>query len=51
MRQADLVPLLGTPSIVPEVLSGKRHLALSHIKRLAQRFHVPAGVFVEHNNR
>jgi HTH-type transcriptional regulator / antitoxin HigA len=47
LTQADLVPLFGTRSIISEVLSGKRHLALSHITRLAERFGLPADVFVE----
>jgi antitoxin component HigA of HigAB toxin-antitoxin module len=47
LTQVDLVPLLGTPSIVSEVLSGKRHLALSHITRLADHFGLPADVFLE----
>ena len=46
LTQADLVTLFGTPSIVSEVLSGKRRLALSHIARLADRFGVPADVFI-----
>ena len=47
LTQADLAPLFGARSIVSEVLSGKRHLALSHIARLAERFGVPADVFME----
>jgi HTH-type transcriptional regulator/antitoxin HigA len=46
LTQADLAPLFGTRSIVSEVLSGKRRLALSHITRLAERFGVPATVFI-----
>lgn len=46
LTQADLAPLLGTPSIVSEVLSGKRRLALAHITRLAEHFGVPADVFI-----
>ena len=47
LTQADLAPLLGTPSIVSEVLSGKRRLALTHITRLAERFGLPADVFID----
>jgi len=47
LTQADLVPLFGTPSLVSEVLSGKRKLALAHIKRLAAHFGLPAGVFID----
>lgn len=46
LTQADLVPLFGTPSVVSEVLSGKRRLALDHIKRLAAHFGLPADVFI-----
>ncbi|HEU4784262.1 MAG TPA: helix-turn-helix domain-containing protein [Ktedonobacterales bacterium] len=46
LTQADLVPDFGTRSIVSEVLAGKRHLALTHIARLAERFGVPADVFI-----
>ena len=47
LSQSDLVPLLGTPSVVSEVLSGKRRLALTHIRRLADYFGLPADVFIE----
>ena len=46
LTQADLAPLFGTRSIVSEVLAGKRRLALSHIARLAERYGVPADVFI-----
>lgn len=45
LTQVDLVPQFGTRSIVSEVLAGKRHLALAHITRLAERFGLPATVF------
>jgi HTH-type transcriptional regulator/antitoxin HigA len=47
LSQADLVPFFGTPSLVSAVLSGKRRLALSHIRRLAAHFGVPADVFID----
>jgi HTH-type transcriptional regulator/antitoxin HigA len=47
LKQSDLVPLFGSPSIISEVLSGKRPLALSHMKRLATHFGVPVSVFIE----
>jgi HTH-type transcriptional regulator/antitoxin HigA len=47
LTQADLVPEFGTASVVSEVLSGKRRLALTHIKRLAARFGLPADVFLD----
>lgn len=47
MNQHDLVPILGNKSTVSEVLSGKRRLALTHIKKLSQHFGVPADVFID----
>lgn len=46
LSQADLVPLFGTPSVVSEVLAGKRRLALAHIRRLAAHFGLPADIFI-----
>jgi len=46
LRQKDLVDVFGTPSIVSEVLNGKRQLTTAHIKKLSQRFHVPAELFI-----
>ena len=46
LRQIDLAPLFGSKSIVSEVLSGKRPLALNHIRKLSERFGVPADVFI-----
>src|SRR5258708_18852665 len=45
LRQKDLVDVFGTPSIVSEVLNGKRGLTIEHIKKLSGRFHVSAEVF------
>ena len=47
LQQKDLVPLFGTPSIVSEVLSGKRPLAFTHIKRLSARFGLPLDAFID----
>lgn len=46
LQQKDLTPLFGTASIVSEVLSGKRPLAFSHLKRLSQRFGLPVDAFI-----
>lgn len=46
LKQTDLVSIFGTKSVVPEVLSGKRSLALSHIQGLSARFGLPADVFL-----
>lgn len=45
LRQKDLAPLLGTESIVSEVLSGKRPLTKQHIEKLSERFNVSPAVF------
>jgi HTH-type transcriptional regulator/antitoxin HigA len=45
LRQKDLVAVFGTPSIVSEVLNGKRNLTAEHIRRLSKRFHVSPEVF------
>ena len=43
--QRALVPIFGTPSIVSEVLSGRRELRRQHIEGLAEFFHVSPSVF------
>ncbi len=45
LKQKDLVDVFGTPSIVSEVLSGKRDLNKDHIKRLSERFDVSPELF------
>jgi HTH-type transcriptional regulator/antitoxin HigA len=45
LRQKDLLDVFGTPSIVSEVLRGKRKLTTEHIRRLSRRFHVSPEVF------
>ena len=45
LKQKDLVDVFGTPSIVSEVLRGKRKLTIEHIRRLSRRFHVSPEVF------
>ena len=47
LRQKDLAPLFGTASISSDVLSGKRPLAFSHIKRLSRRFGLPVDAFID----
>lgn len=42
LTRADLVPLLGTPSRVSEVLRGKKGLSMAMVQRLRARFRVPA---------
>jgi HTH-type transcriptional regulator/antitoxin HigA len=45
LKQKDLVDVFGTPSIVSEVMSGKRELNKDHIKRLSERFQVSPELF------
>ena len=45
LRQKDLADVFGSPSIVSEVLNGKRELNKDHIRRLSERFHVSPEVF------
>jgi HTH-type transcriptional regulator / antitoxin HigA len=45
LKQKDLVDVFGTPSIVSEVLNGKRGLTIEHIKKLSRRFHISPEVF------
>jgi HTH-type transcriptional regulator/antitoxin HigA len=42
LTRADMVPILGTPSRVSEVLRGKKGLSMAMVQRLRARFHVPA---------
>jgi HTH-type transcriptional regulator / antitoxin HigA len=46
LKQKDLLDVFGTPSIVSEVLHGKRQLTTEHIRRLSRRFHVSPAVFI-----
>ena len=45
LRQKDLAPILGTESIVSEVLHGKRELNKGQIEKLSKRFRVSPAVF------
>jgi HTH-type transcriptional regulator / antitoxin HigA len=46
LTRADLVPILGTPSRVSEVLRGKKGLSMAMVQRLRARFLVPAEVLL-----
>lgn len=46
LKQKDMVDVFGTPSIVSEVLKGKRGLTVEHIKRLCRRFNVSSEIFL-----
>jgi HTH-type transcriptional regulator / antitoxin HigA len=45
LKQKDLLDVFGTPSIVSEVLNGKRGLTIEHIKKLSRRFHISPEIF------
>lgn len=51
LTRADLIPILGTASRVSEVLSGKRNLSITMIKRLRDRFHIPADLLIPPTSR
>jgi HTH-type transcriptional regulator/antitoxin HigA len=46
LTRADLVPLLGTASRVSEVLNGRRALSMSMVRKLRERFHIPADLLI-----
>ena len=46
LKQADLVPLLGTANRVDEVLRGRKELSLAMVQRLRARFRVPADLLL-----
>lgn len=46
LKQKDLVPYLGSESMVSMVLSGKRELSKYHIVRLSKRFRVSPELFL-----
>ena len=47
LRQKDLVPIFKTESIVSAVLNGERQLTASHIRKLADFFHISPAAFFE----
>src|SRR5262245_47187860 len=46
LTRADMVPILGTPSRVSEVLRGKKGLSMGMVQRLRARFRVPADLLL-----
>ncbi len=46
LTRADMVPILGTPSRVSEVLRGKKGLSVAMMQRLRARFRVPADLLL-----
>jgi HTH-type transcriptional regulator / antitoxin HigA len=51
LSRADMVPILGTPSRVSEVLSGKMGLSMAMVQRLRARFRVPADLLLPSPDR
>lgn len=45
LRQKDLVSLLGSESVVSEIVNGRRPLSKSNIEKLSRRFRVSPAVF------
>jgi HTH-type transcriptional regulator/antitoxin HigA len=46
LTRADMVPVLGTPSRVSEVLQGKKGLSMAMVQRLRARFNIPADLLL-----
>jgi HTH-type transcriptional regulator / antitoxin HigA len=46
LKQADLVPLIGSKGHVSDVLSGKKSISRKVAVRLAERFHVTPDIFL-----
>lgn len=47
LDQSDLKNEIGSQGVVSEILNGKRQLNLTHIKKLAKRFHVTPATFID----
>ncbi len=47
LKQKDLIPILGSKGKVSEVLSGKRELSLTMIRKLVDELGVPAVVLLQ----
>ena len=45
LRQADLLDVFGTASVISEVLKGKRELSKTHIAKLSERFRISPALF------
>jgi HTH-type transcriptional regulator/antitoxin HigA len=46
LKQADLVPVLGSRAQVSDLVNGKRGISKSQVKALAEYFGVAAGLFL-----
>lgn len=46
LKQKDVVELFGSQGVASEVLSGKRSISKTQAKNLAERFNIPADLFI-----
>jgi HTH-type transcriptional regulator/antitoxin HigA len=46
LRQRDLIPVFGSSSVASDVLDGKRALSKTHVRKLAEFFHVPVSLLI-----
>jgi HTH-type transcriptional regulator/antitoxin HigA len=46
LKQADLVPIFGAPSIASDVINGKREPSKAHIRKAAEFFHISPAAFL-----
>src|SRR3978361_1979934 len=46
LTRADMVPILGTPSRVSEVLRGRKELSMAMVQRLRASFRIPADLLL-----
>jgi HTH-type transcriptional regulator/antitoxin HigA len=46
LSRGDLIPILGTASRVSEVMTGKRELSMTMVRKLRERFHIPADLLI-----
>jgi HTH-type transcriptional regulator/antitoxin HigA len=46
LKQSDLEDEIGPQSVVSDILNGKRHLNIGHIRKLANRFKVSPALFI-----
>lgn len=46
LKNVDMVEILGSPSLVSQIINGKRNLTIAQIKKLAEFFNVPPGFFL-----
>ena len=46
LTRADMVPILGTPTRVSEILRGRKELSMAMVQRLRARFRIPADLLL-----